>query len=95
MADRESEREDGIDVVAIMTPPGSHQIIAEYFIKKNFHVISDKPFASTYDQAKKLYSTIKKNKKIVVYLSMGTLDQLLEMAKKLVKRDKAGNIIQR
>ncbi len=35
MADRESEREDGIDVVAIMTPPGSHQIIAEYFIKKN------------------------------------------------------------
>jgi predicted dehydrogenase len=62
MADTESKRDDGIDIVAIMTPPGSHQIIAEYFIKKNFHVISDKPFASTYTQAKKLYSTIIKKK---------------------------------
>ena len=32
----QSLKEDGIDVVAIMTPPGSHQVIAEYFIKKIF-----------------------------------------------------------
>ena len=65
MADRESEREDGIDVVAIMTPPGSHQIIAEYFIKKNFHVISDKPFASTYDQQKNYIQQLKKTKRLL------------------------------
>jgi predicted dehydrogenase len=93
MADRESEREDGIDVVAIMTPPGSHQIIAEYFIKKNFHVISDKPFASTYDQAKKLYSTIKKNKKIIYGLTHNySAYPMVRMAKKLVKDGKIGNI---
>ena len=69
MANTEFKRKDGIDVVAIMTPPGSHQVIAEFFIKKNFHVISDKPFASTYGQAKKLYSTIKKNKKIIYGLT--------------------------
>ena len=38
MAERESEREDGIDVVAIMTPPASHQIIAEAFINKNINI---------------------------------------------------------
>ena len=51
MADKESKRNDGIDVVSIMTPPASHQIIAEKFIDKNIHIISDKPFAGNLDQA--------------------------------------------
>ena len=61
MADTEHEREDGVDVVAIMTPPGSHQIIAEYFIKKNFHVISDKPVQATWLT---LRQQLKKTKKL-------------------------------
>ena len=36
----EKKIKNGIDVVAIMTPPGSHQEIAELFIKNNIHVIS-------------------------------------------------------
>ncbi len=93
MADTEKKRKDGIDVVAIMTPPGSHQIIAEYFIKKNFHVISDKPFAATYDQAKKLYTTIIKNKKIVYGLTHNYSSYpMVRMAKKLVADNKIGNI---
>ncbi len=93
MADTESKREDGIDVVAIMTPPGSHQQIAEYFIKKNFNVISDKPFAATYEQAKKLYSTITKNKKIVYGLTHNySAYPMVRMAKKLVSDGKIGNI---
>ena len=39
MAKKESERLNGIDVVAIMTPPSSHQKIAEAFIKRNIHFI--------------------------------------------------------
>ena len=35
MANEESKRKDGIKVVSIMTPPSSHQIIAEKFIEKN------------------------------------------------------------
>jgi len=31
----EKKIKDGIDVIAIMTPPGSHQEIAELFIKNN------------------------------------------------------------
>ena len=64
MSEKESLRMDGIQVVSIMTPPGSHQIIAENFIKKNIHIISDKPFAGNLKQAKKLYRKIKSNKKI-------------------------------
>ena len=64
MAEKESKRKDGINVVAIMTPPSSHQIIAEKFIEKNINIISDKPFAGNLDQAKKLYKKIKSNKKI-------------------------------
>ena len=93
MADLEFKRSDGIDVVAIMTPPGSHQVIAEYFIKRNFHIISDKPFASTYNQAKKLYSTIKKNKKIIYGLTHNySAYPMVRTARKLVKDGKIGNI---
>jgi predicted dehydrogenase len=93
MANTEFKRADGIDVVAIMTPPGSHQVIAEYFIKKNFHVISDKPFASTYSQAKKLYSTIIKNKNIIYGLTHNySAYPMVRMAKKLVEDNKIGDI---
>ena len=37
----EKKIKNGIEVIAIMTPPGSHQEIAEFFIKNNIHVISD------------------------------------------------------
>ena len=93
MANTEFKRDDGIDIVAIMTPPGSHQIIAEYFIKKNFHVISDKPFAATYTQAKKLYSIIKKNKKIIYGLTHNySAYPMVRMAKKLVRDKKIGDV---
>ena len=93
MANFEFKRPDGIDVVAIMTPPGSHQVIAEYFVKKNFHVISDKPFAANYAQAKKLYSTIKKNKKIIYGLTHNySAYPMVREARKLVKDGKIGNI---
>ena len=52
-----------------ISPGGSHQEIAELFIKNNIHVISDKPFAGSLPQAKKLYKTIKNNKKVVYGLT--------------------------
>ena len=59
MAEKESRKENGIDVVAIMTPPSSHQIIAEKFIDKNIHIISDKPFSGDFKQGQKLIKKIK------------------------------------
>ncbi len=89
----EKKIKNGIDVVAIMTPPGSHQEIAELFIKNNIHVISDKPFAGSLSQAKKLYKTIKNHKKSVYGLTHNySAYPMVRHAKKLVEDKKIGNI---
>ena len=89
----ELKRKDSIDVVSVMTPPGSHQEISELFIKNNFHVISDKPFAGNLLQAKKLYKTIKKNKKIIYGLTHNySAYPMVRQAKKIIKEKKIGDL---
>ena len=89
----EKKIKDGIQVVAIMTPPGSHQEIAEFFIKNNIHVISDKPFAGSLKQAQKLFRTIQNNKKIVYGLTHNySAYPMVRHAKKLIEDKKLGNI---
>ena len=93
MALEESKRNDGIDVVSIMTPPSSHQIIAEKFIEKNINIISDKPFAGNLDQAKKLYKKIKSNKKIKYALTHNySAYPMVREAKVLIEKGKIGKI---
>ena len=93
MAKKEAKRKDCIMVVAIMTPPSSHQIIAEKFIDKNIHIISDKPFAGNLEQAKKLYKKIKSNKKIKYALTHNySAYPMVREAKKLVEKGRIGKI---
>mgnify|MGYP001161182306 CR=1 FL=1 len=93
MSEKEAKIESGIEVVAIMTPPSSHQIIAETFINKNIHVISDKPFAGNLKQAQKLYKTIKNNKKIKYALTHNYSSYpMVREAKRLVEKGKIGKI---
>ena len=93
MANEEAKRKDGINVVAIMTPPSSHQIIAETFIDKKIHVISDKPFAGNLEQAKKLYKKIKLNKKIKYALTHNySAYPMVREAKVLVEKGKIGKV---
>ena len=93
MANKESLRKDKIDVVSIMTPPGSHQIIAEKFIDKNIHVISDKPFAADLKQAKSLFNKIKKNKKIKYALTHNySAYPMVREAKVLIEKGKIGKV---
>ena len=93
MAYKEAKRKDCIMVVAIMTPPSSHQIIAEKFIEKNVHIISDKPFAGNLEQAKKLHKKIKSNKKIKYALTHNySAYPMVREAKKLVEKGKIGKI---
>ena len=93
MANNEAKRLDGIDVVAIMTPPGSHQVIAETFISKDISIISDKPFAGDLKQAKSLYKKIKSNKNIKYVLTHNySAYSMVREAKELVKKGKIGKI---
>ncbi len=93
MAEKESEKKNGINVVSIMTPPASHQIIAEQFINKNIHIISDKPFAGNLHQAKKLYKKIKSNKNIKYALTHNySAYPMVRQAKQMVEKGKIGKI---
>tara|TARA_B100001250_G_scaffold7112_1_gene6015 strand:+ start:6016 stop:7158 length:1143 start_codon:yes stop_codon:yes gene_type:complete len=93
MAEKESVKKNGINVVSIMTPPGSHQIIAEKFINKNIHIISDKPFAGDIYQAKKLYKNIKSNKNVKYALTHNySAYPMVRQAKQMVKKGKIGKI---
>ena len=93
MALKESKRNDGIQVVSIMTPPSSHQIIAEKFIEKNINIISDKPFAGNLDQAQKLYKKIKSNKNIKYALTHNySAYPMVREAKVLIEKGKIGKI---
>ena len=93
MANKESLRRDKVDVVSIMTPPGSHQIIAEKFIDKNIHIISDKPFAADLKQAKSLFNKIKKNKKIKYALTHNySAYPMVREAKVLIEKGKIGKV---
>jgi len=93
MAEKEREKKNGINVVSIMTPPASHQIIAEQFINKNIHIISDKPFAGNLHQAKKLYKKIKSNKNIKYALTHNySAYPMVRQAKQMVEKGKIGKI---
>ena len=90
---KEKDRIDGINVIAVMTPPSSHQEIVEHFIKNKIHVISDKPFAGSLYQAKKLYNTIIKNKNVVYGLTHNYSSYpMVREAKKIIKNNKIGKI---
>ncbi len=56
MAKAEAARDDGIDVVAIVTPNHLHGKVAKAFLAENIHVICDKPLTSTLAEAEALES---------------------------------------
>lgn len=58
MAERESERDDGIDVVAIVTPNHLHFDVAKCFLEAGIHVICDKPMTTSLDDARTLATLV-------------------------------------
>lgn len=56
MLDRESNREDRVDVVVVITPPQFHGEISEAFLKAGISVLCEKPMTSNLEQAQSLAS---------------------------------------
>jgi predicted dehydrogenase len=61
MARAESMREDGIDVVSIVTPNHLHFEICKVFLAHGIHVICDKPVTTSLDQALELQKLIEES----------------------------------
>ena len=65
MARRESEREDGIEAVSIVTPNNTHYDIAAAFLDRGIHVICDKPLATSVEQGRDLLARARKSGKLL------------------------------
>ena len=66
MAKAESQRNDGIDAVAIVTPNNLHVPIARAFAEAGIHVICDKPLSVSLKDAQSLAKTLQKTGVIFV-----------------------------
>ena len=92
MALNESEREDGIQALGIMTPSGDHLKIAKPFIEKGIHIVCDKPLTATISDAEKLKYLVYKNKTIFALTHNYSAYPMLREAKNIVSSGKIGRI---
>ena len=61
MAKAESAREDGIQVVGVMTPNSTHFAIAKTFLEAGIHLILEKPITTTVEDALDLIQLARKH----------------------------------
>ncbi|QCO06202.1 Gfo/Idh/MocA family protein [Azospirillum argentinense] len=61
MARAEAARDDGIDVVSIVTPNHLHHDAAKAFLEAGIHVICDKPLTTTVEDAEDLAAAVERS----------------------------------
>lgn len=69
MARIESQREDGIEAVAIVTPNHLHVTVATAFIEAGIHVICDKPMARSLEEAQQLEVLLARKSQVIFALT--------------------------
>ena len=92
MALKESQRDDGIEALGIMTPSGDHYKIAKPFIENKVHIVCDKPLTATIKDAEKLKKLVEKNKIIFALTHNYSSYPMLREAKEIIKKGKIGDI---
>ncbi len=92
MAFLESQREDGIEALGIMTPSGDHFKIAKPFIEKGVHIVCDKPLTATISDAEKLKQIVDKHKIIFALTHNYSAYPMLREAKNIVNSGKIGKV---
>ena len=89
---KESEREDKIDAVAIVTPNHMHHPVAMAFMDKGFHIICDKPLAMDIKECEEL-AQLSKEKDILFALTHNyTGYPMIRNAKAMCENGDLGNI---
>jgi len=84
MAQRESARPDGIDVVAIVTPNHLHHPIARAFLDAGIHVICDKPMTRTAEEAEDLVAAVTASGRVFVLTHNYTGYPMVRQARDMV-----------
>ena len=92
MAEQESQRDDGVEVVSIVTPNHMHAGPAIEFLNKGIHVICDKPMTATMDDAHELMIAIKSSKAHFFLTHNYSGYPVIREMRSLVKNGELGNL---
>jgi predicted dehydrogenase len=92
MATREARLKAGIEAVAIVTPNHMHYPVAREFLKRDIHVICDKPLTATLKDAKKLAALVGKSKALFVLTHNYTGYPMVRQARAMIRAGELGEI---
>ncbi len=92
MAEQEAKREDGIDVVSIVTPNHLHYPVAKAFIKRGIHVICDKPMTNTIEEAESLCRLVAEEGVVFALTHNYTGYPMVKQAREMVSNGELGTI---
>ena len=92
MAEKESTRADGIDVVSIVTPNHLHVPIAKIFAENGIHIICDKPIGMSSKEAIDLKKVIESKKLIFALTHNYTGYPMVRHARSLVQKGDLGSL---
>lgn len=92
MATAEAARDDGIDVVSIVTPNHVHFQAAKAFLQAGIHVICDKPLTTTLEDAQELSALVDKSGLLFGLTHNYTGYPMVRQAREMVSKGDLGAI---
>ena len=92
MAQTEAAREDGIDVVAVVTPNHLHAPVASAFLEAGIHVICDKPLGISLDEGLQLAALARARKRVFALTHTYTGYPMVRHARELVASGAIGEV---
>ena len=92
MAEVEGAREDGIDVVAIVTPNHLHHAPAKCFLEAGIHVICDKPLTASLEDALDLKRVVEETGLLFAVTYNYSGYPMVRQAREMIRSGDLGNI---
>ncbi|WP_342760787.1 Gfo/Idh/MocA family oxidoreductase [Azospirillum thermophilum] len=92
MARAEAARQDGIDVVAVVTPNHLHHPVAKAFLEAGIHVICDKPMTTTVEDAEDLAALVERSGLVFALTHNYSGYPLVRQARAMVAEGRLGKI---
>lgn len=92
LLDSEADRQDGADVVAIMTPNDTHHAYSIAALERGFDVICDKPLSNTLDEALDVLRRVRSTKLVFCLTHNYSGYPLVRQARAMVQDGRLGEI---
>ena len=93
MAEKESQRDDCIDFVTVVTPDNSHYDIVKCFLEHGINVVCEKPFTRNIAQAEELREIAKRNGCEVCVTYTYAHYPILRQCRKMIESGEIGKLV--